>query len=623
MIAFESPRLIADIGGLYARFAIETSYGEFAQQRSLRCADFPSFEAAMAAYLASLKSAPVAHAALAIANPVDGDQVRMTNYHWQFSIEETRVNLGLDTLVVVNDFTSLAMALPRLGPQDFRQVGPGQAVKNSVIGLLGSGSGLGVSGLIPSGDGWTSLGSEGGHASFAPSDAREAAVLTYMWRQFDHVSFERLLSGPGLELTYMAIAELNKTQVKALSAPEITRCALEDKDPLCTQTLEVFCNMLGTAASNLALTLGATGGIYIGGSIVPRLGEFFDRSGFRSRFEQKGRFANYVGQIPTFVIKAPEATFLGASAILDTQLRAMMSTPGSAILTQIRRSRAELSPAEQRVADLVLAKPRSVLSDPIHDIALAAQVSQPTVIRFCRSVGCKGLSDFKLRLASGLSMSVPITHSQVTNDDSMLELGAKVLGNTANAILQLRNELQRESIDRAIELVAGADRVELFAVGNYAAVAQDAQTKFLRLGLPCGAHTEPHLQELTAASIQPGTVAVIISSGGKLPELMALQEKIQQRGAALIAITANQSPLARKADAALVAEHNENASTHLPMVSRVLHLLLIDILIVGLEMRYSLSNAVQQDHLDKPRDPSSASGLRLSLPLKPYISHSQ
>jgi glucokinase len=137
----------------------------------------------------------------------------------------------------------------------------------------------------------------------------------------------------------------------------------------------------------------------------------------------------------------------------------MSNSPGSAILTQIRRSRTDLSPAEQRVADLVLSKPRSVLSDPIHDIALAAQVSQPTVIRFCRSVGCKGLSDFKLRLASGLSMSVPITHSQVTLDDSMLELGAKVLGNTANAILQLRNELQRESIDRAIELVAAADRV--------------------------------------------------------------------------------------------------------------------------------------------------------------------
>jgi glucokinase len=231
-------------------------------------------------------------------------------------------------------------------------------------------------------------------------------------------------------------------------------------------------------------------------------------------------------------------------------------------LTQIRRSRIDLSPAEQRVADLVLSKPRSVISDPIHDIAIAAQVSQPTVIRFCRSVGCKGLSDFKLRLASGLSSAVPITHSQVTLDDSMLELGAKVLGNTANAILQLRNELQKASIDKAIDLVAAADRVEIFAIGNYAAVACDAQTKFLRIGLPCGAHTEPHLQDLTAGTIQPGTVAIIISSGGKLPELMALQEKIQLRGAALIAVTASQSPLARKADVALVAEHNENVTTH-------------------------------------------------------------
>ena len=599
MIAFDSPRLIADIGGLYARFVIETSYGEFAQQRSLRCADFPSFEAAMAAYLGSLKTGPVLHAAVAISNPVDGDQVRMTNYHWQFSIEETRVNLGLETLVVVNDFTALAMALPRLAAQDFRQVGNGHAVKNSVIGLLGSGSGLGVSGLIPSADGWTSLGSEGGHTSFSPADARESAVLQFAWRQYEHVSFERLLSGPGLELTYLALAELNQHTVQALSAPDITRKALDENDALCAETLEVFCSMLGSAASNLAVTLGATGGIYIGGSIVPRLGEFFDRSGFRKRFEQKGRFSSYLSNIPTFVITAPEATFLGTSAILDTQMRSLMSTPGSAILTQIRRSRAELSPAEQRVADLVLSKPRSVLSDPIHDIALAAQVSQPTVIRFCRSVGCKGLSDFKLRLASGLSMSVPITHSQVTHDDSMLELGAKVLGNTANAILQLRNELQRDSIDRAIGLVAEAQRVELFALGNYAAVAQDAQTKFLRLGLPCGAHTEPHLQDLTAATIQPGTVAIIISSGGKLPELMALQETIQQRGASLIAITANQSPLARKADVALVAEHNEHAATHLPMVSRVLHLLLIDILIVGLEMRH------------------------LAAPSKPYISHSQ
>ena len=176
MIAFDSPRLIADIGGLYARFAIETSYGEFSQQRSLRCADFSTFEAAMAAYLDSLKSASVAHAAVAIANPVDGDQVRMTNYHWQFSIEETRAHLGLETLVVVNDFTALAMGLPRLSSTNFRQVGSGHAVKNSVIGLIGSGSGLGVSALIPSGDGWTSLGSEGGHANREKAHATSTRV---------------------------------------------------------------------------------------------------------------------------------------------------------------------------------------------------------------------------------------------------------------------------------------------------------------------------------------------------------------------------------------------------------------------------------------------------------------
>ena len=148
MISFDSPRLIADIGGLYARFAIESAYGEFSHQKSLRCADFPSFQAAVTAYLEGLKSITVAHAAVAIANPVEGDFIRMTNYHWQFSIEATRLDLGLDTLVVVNDFTALAMALPRLAAQDFRQVGGGQAVKHSVIGLIGSGSGLGAPPLV-------------------------------------------------------------------------------------------------------------------------------------------------------------------------------------------------------------------------------------------------------------------------------------------------------------------------------------------------------------------------------------------------------------------------------------------------------------------------------------------
>lgn len=585
MLPFDSPRLIADIGGTYARFALEPSQGEFTQIASLRCADHADFHAAVTAYLATVAPVRVEHAAVAIANPVDGDQVSMTNYHWRFSIEQMRQQLGLDTLVVVNDFTALAMALPRLGADGVRQIGGGEAHKQSVIGLLGPGSGLGVSALIPAGDGWISLGSEGGHTSFSPRDEREIAILRFAWKHFDHVSFERLLSGPGLELMYRALADRAGVAPQDLSAQEITQRALEAKDAVCADTLEVFCTLLGTAAANLAVTLGALGGIYIGGGIVPRLGGYFERSPFRARFEEKGRFSRYVAAIPTYVITAEHATFIGASAILDAQLRALKTAPGSAILGQIRRARSELSPAELRVAEHVLAHPRAVLNDPIAEIAGAAHVSQPTVIRFCRSLGCEGLSDFKLRLASGLTGTVPVTHTQVTNDDSMLELGAKVLGNTASAILQVRSQLNREMIDRAIELLIHADRVEFFAVGHYGVVAQDAQFKFLRLGVSSGACTDPRLQLLSAGVLKPRDVAVVISSSGSLPELLEVVEKAHQRGASVIAITASQSPLARKADAALIVDHLEDLSTHLPMVSRILHLLVIDILAVGVAMR--------------------------------------
>ena len=587
--AFDSPRLIADIGGTYARFALEMAKGDFQHINSLRSADYPDFQATVSAYLATVVATNpaihVEHAAVAIANPVDGDQVSMTNYHWQFSIEEMRLRLGLDTLVIVNDFTALAMALPRLDASDVRQIGDGEPVQKSVIGLLGPGSGLGVSGLIPSGDGWISLGSEGGHTSFAPRDEREIAVLRYVWKQYEHVSFERLVSGPGLELIYRALADLAGVAPLALAAPDITQRALDKTDAVCMDTLDVFCALLGTAAANLAVTLGAFGGIYIGGGIVPRLGSYFDASRFRSRFEEKGRFSRYVGSIPTYVITAEQATFIGASAILDAQLRTLKADPGSAILGQIRRARDELSPAELRVAEHVLAHPRSVLNDPIAEIARAADVSQPTVIRFCRSLGCEGLSDFKLRLASGLTGTVPVTHVQVTNDDSALELGAKVLGNTASAILQVRSQLNRDMIDRAIEMIVHANRVEFYAIGHYGVVAQDAQFKFLRLGIPCVAQTDSRLQLLAASVLKAGDVVVISSSSGRLPELLEVAEKAHERGATVIAIAASQSPLVRKADVALIVDHVEDVSTHLPMVSRILHLLVIDMLAVGVAMR--------------------------------------
>ena len=585
MTSHDSPRLLADIGGTWARFVLETAPGQFEHPAALRCADHADFHGAVSAYLASVGPQAVRHAAVAIANPVEGDQVRMTNYHWAFSIEQMRQRLQLDTLVVVNDFTALAMAIPRLQSSQRRQVGGGSPRERSVIGVLGAGSGLGVSGLIPADGGWVALGTEGGHTSFAPRDEREIGILRYALAQHGHVSFERLLSGPGIELIHRALQHRDGLPEVALSAPEISRLALEHGDARCLETLEVFCLILGTAASNLAVVQGAFGGIFIGGGIVPRLGGWFDSGPFRARFEDKGRFSDYLRAIPTYVITSERATLEGASAILAAQLRGLETAQGSAILGQIQRARPTLSPAERRVADLVLAQPRSTLNDPIATIAKAAQVSQPTVIRFCRSLGCEGLSDFKLRLASGLTGTIPVTHTQVTGEDSMLELGAKVLGNTASSILQLRDQLNRDTIDRAVEMLTQARRVDFHAVGHYGAVADDAQFKFLRLGVPSASYTDGRLQRLAAGVMEPRDVAVVISSSGRIDDLLEVSDAARARGAGVIAITAGHSPLARRADVALIVDHVEDVATHVPMVSRILHLLVIDILAVGLSMR--------------------------------------
>ena len=585
---FERPRLLADIGGTYARFTLEVAPGVMERTLSLQCQDHADFYSAVMSYLAQIPAevaASLRNAAVAIATPIAGDLVRMTNYHWQFSIEQMRQRLQFDNLVVVNDFTALAMALPSLLPHQRRQVGGGSIEARSVVGLIGAGTGLGVSGLIPANEGWIALGTEGGHTSFAPRDEREMDILRFAWKEHSHVSFERLVSGPGIELIYRALAHRKGVPAALLPAAEITRRAIEAQDPLCRETIDVFCAVLGTAAGNLAVTQGAFGGIYIGGGIVPRLGHAFDQSGFRARFEDRGRFSDYMKRIPTFVVTSGDATLVGSSIILSAQLRGLDAAEGSALLSQIQRVRSSLSPAEQRVADQVLAHPRSTVNDAIAAIARAAEVSQPTVIRFCRSLGCEGLSDFKMRLASGLTGTIPIMHTQVTSNDGMLELGAKVLGNTAAAVLQVRDHLNRDTIDKAIKLISDAQRVEFYAVGHYSVVAEDAQLKFMRLGVPSSAYTVPRMQLLASNLLTPTTVTVVISSSGRIHELLDVVEKAKERGSVVIAITAGQSPLARKADLALIVDHVEDIATQVPMVSRILHLLMIDILVVGVSMR--------------------------------------
>ncbi|NRR33746.1 glucokinase, partial [Oxalobacteraceae bacterium] len=249
-----------------------------------------------------------------------GDMVRMTNHHWEFSIAALRRECGFDNLVVVNDFTALARSLPLLSDAQKHPVGGGTVVPGSTIGLIGAGTGLGVSGLVPSASGWTALLSEGGHVSFSPMNETEVAILRFAWREFAHVSAERLLSGVGIELIYRALADHTDMPSEAIGAPEIVRRALAGECTLCDEVVEAFCCMLGTIAGNVAVTLGAQGGIYIGGGIVPRLGQRFDNSGFRARFEQKGRFASYLAQVPTFVITAQYPAFVGVSAILSEKL---------------------------------------------------------------------------------------------------------------------------------------------------------------------------------------------------------------------------------------------------------------------------------------------------------------
>ena len=312
------PRLLADVGGTNARFAIETAPLQFEKVQVLACGEHASLGAAIKAYFAGIGAdcGEIRHAAIAIANPVDGDVVAMTNHHWSFSIAALRYELGFDALAVVNDFTALAMALPYLTPAQRVQVGGGVSVPGRTVGLIGPGTGLGVSGIVPFGQHWVPLASEGGHASFAPGDEDEIAILRELTRELGHVSAERLLSGPGLE------SILRAQSGKELAAAEITRRALAGECAGCVRAVETFCAVLGSVAGNVALTLGATGGVYIGGGIVPRLLGIFEHSQFRARFEAKGRLAAYVARIPTYVITEPYPAFLGVSAILSEQLTA-------------------------------------------------------------------------------------------------------------------------------------------------------------------------------------------------------------------------------------------------------------------------------------------------------------
>jgi RpiR family carbohydrate utilization transcriptional regulator len=263
------------------------------------------------------------------------------------------------------------------------------------------------------------------------------------------------------------------------------------------------------------------------------------------------------------------------------------------MLDRIRASIPALPPAEQRVAKLVLSDPRTFASMPVGELAERAHVSKPTVVRFCRSVGYDGLADFKLKLAGTVNEGVPFVHRAVDEDDKPGDIIVKVIDNAVSALLKYRNDAAGHAFERAmaalVETAKQNGRVEFYGVGNSGIVAQDAQHKFFRLGVNAVAMSDGHVQVMSATMLKAHDCAVVISNSGRSQDLLGVAEIAQRKGATLIVITASGSPLAQMAQGSgqilLAADHPEDYDRYSPMVSRLLHLMIVDILTTGVALR--------------------------------------
>ena len=316
------PRLLGDVGGTNARFGWQSlPDGPITDIHILPCAEHATIEAAIRAYLQLAGKPLPAACAFGIANPVTGDQVRMTNHHWAFSIQQLQRDLGLDQLKVINDFTALALSLPDIPKAHLVQISGSVPQANAPMALLGAGTGLGVSGLVPSSSQpgqpgqWLPLAGEGGHITLAAHTLQEYQLIELIRQRYGHVSAERVLSGQGLVDLYLALRQLQGLPPQEVTgAAEISNWALQDHDTVALEAMNLFAGWLGSVAGDLVLTLGARGGVYLGGGIVPRWLGWFEQSAFKSRFTAKGRFAAYLQDVPVWVIHAPDSPALWGAA---------------------------------------------------------------------------------------------------------------------------------------------------------------------------------------------------------------------------------------------------------------------------------------------------------------------
>lgn len=309
------PLLVGDVGGTNARFALYTEpSAPFAAEETLSASDYPRFGDAVKAYLTATNIKPRA-ACLAVAAPIIDDLVQLTNRDWLFSRAELQADLELEHLRVLNDFEALALALPHLGRHELEPIAsPGLCPRLGAPKLvLGPGTGLGVAFLVPHGDDWLPLPGEGGHACFAPADLLERRLHAHLARGLEHLSYEHLLSGPGLERIYSALLEMGEAAGQPMTAAQIASAALAG-DPGPALCLEIFCKVLGSYAGDLALIGSARGGVYLAGGILPRILPFVHSSGLRARFDHKGAMRHFVQEIPIQIITSRLPALIGAAA---------------------------------------------------------------------------------------------------------------------------------------------------------------------------------------------------------------------------------------------------------------------------------------------------------------------
>lgn len=321
----KSWHLLADIGGTNARFALgDAGTGLISDLLTVSVADHPTFSSALQLYLSKIESSgeweprPV-DGCLAVACPTDRDVVTFTNSDWVIDRKDLAFSLDIPDLQVINDFEAVGYAAARFSEDDWEQLGGGQSRPGKVIGVLGPGTGLGVCGVLPGNSQVSVMPGEGGHVDFAPVGDEEIEIIRLLLTRYRRVSAERVLSGAGLQNIYWALSQMHGAQQRHATPADISAAALAAEDPVAVEALEVFCRVLGSVAGNLALTYGALGGVYIAGGIVPRILDFVRQSDFRERFLAKGRFRDYLNDIPTRVVTRENPGLFGALQSLQSR----------------------------------------------------------------------------------------------------------------------------------------------------------------------------------------------------------------------------------------------------------------------------------------------------------------